>query len=73
MQVVKEGRRADIAFQMAKKLGKEKLLQDQISFPNLYQMIESDREKELWRQVIGEMNQDDRKNHKASRMAILDT
>lgn len=73
MQVMKEGRKADLAFQVASKLGKEKMLRNQLAFPNMYELIGSAREKELWAEVITDMNLDDHKNKRAARMAIMDT
>jgi len=71
MQVVKEGRKADKAFQLARKMGKEKALEKKIDAPQMYRQIKSPQETAMWAQVVGEMLYDCRANPRGARMAIL--
>jgi hypothetical protein len=72
MQVFKEGRRADKAYQLARKMGKEKALQKQIDAPQMYRQIKTPHETALWAQVVEEMLSDPRANRMGARMAILE-
>lgn len=72
MLVAKEGRKADKAFQIARKIGKEKELQEQVKFPCIYQVMNSRREQILWKQVIDEMNRAEGRSNNAARMTMLD-
>jgi hypothetical protein len=72
MQVVKNGRLADQAFQLARKLGREQVLQREINSPAMYRRIDSRDETALWAQVVSEMMADPNANRKGPRMAVLE-
>jgi hypothetical protein len=72
MQVVKEGRKTDRAFHVARKIGKEHILERNIFFPMMYRQIASPRETAMWAQVVQDMLYDRSSNPKGARMAVLD-
>lgn len=72
MLVNKEGRKADEAFRIARKIGKEKQLRDQVKFPCIYQVMNSQGEQALWKQVIDEMNRAEGRSERAARMSMLE-
>lgn len=72
MQVVKEGRKADMVMQVAKKVGKEVAVEKKINHPAMYRPIRSPQETAMWAEVVKGMLYDRRANPNGARMAILD-
>lgn len=72
MLMNKEGRKADEAFRVARKIGKEKQLKEQVKYPCIYQVMGSAVEQALWKEVIDEINWAEGRNERAARMTILE-